>query len=163
MPKRVFFSFHYEPDNSRAALVRNIGAIEGSRVASDNDWESVKRGGDPAIRRWIDEQLTGTSCAVVLIGAQTAGRKWINYEIEEAWRRGKGILGVHIHNLKDLAQRQTTKGSSPFRDIVVGQHRLGSMVKVYDPPATDSKQVYAHIATNLTAWIDAAVLQRTLV
>ena len=50
MARRVFYSFHYKPDNWRAAQVRNIGAIEGNNPASDNDWEAVKKGwssGDP--------------------------------------------------------------------------------------------------------------------
>ena len=30
MARRVFYSFHYQPDNWRAAMVRNIGSIEGN-------------------------------------------------------------------------------------------------------------------------------------
>lgn len=51
MKRRVFYSFHYDPDNWRAAQVRNIGSIEGNSPASDNDWETVTRGGDAAIKR----------------------------------------------------------------------------------------------------------------
>ncbi len=36
MARKVFFSFHYKPDNGRASQVRNIGAIEGSQAVSDN-------------------------------------------------------------------------------------------------------------------------------
>ena len=32
-------------------MVRNIGTIEGNRPATDNDWETVKNGGDAAIKR----------------------------------------------------------------------------------------------------------------
>ena len=53
MARRAFYSFHYAPDAWRASTVRNIGAIEGNRPATDNDWEAVKRGGDDAIKRWI--------------------------------------------------------------------------------------------------------------
>ena len=38
MARRVFYSFHYSPDNWRAAMVRNIGSIEGNRPATDNGW-----------------------------------------------------------------------------------------------------------------------------
>ena len=81
MKRRVFYSFHYKPDNWRASKVRNIGAIEGNQPATDNDWETVKRGGDRAIERWIAGQMRGRSCTVVLVGANTANRKWINREI----------------------------------------------------------------------------------
>ena len=71
--RRVFFSFHYKPDNSRAAQVRNMGLVDGNAPVSDNDWETVTKGGDAAIQKWIDGQIYGKSCAVVLIG-QPDGR-----------------------------------------------------------------------------------------
>ncbi|NNM70527.1 MAG: TIR domain-containing protein [Gallionella sp.] len=159
MARRVFYSFHYVPDNWRASQVRNIGAVEGNKPASDNDWETVKKGGDSAIQKWIDDQLSGRSCTVVLIGKETANRKWIDYEIEKSWNAIKGVLGVHIHNLKDVTGRKTTKGDNPFSGFTVGadKKRLSSIVKTYDPPYSDSKDVYDHISTNLSAWIEEAV------
>ena len=44
-------------------------------------WEEVKRKGDDAIKKWIDDEMTGRTCAIVLVGAQTASRKWVTYEI----------------------------------------------------------------------------------
>ena len=72
MARRVFYSFHYKPDNWRAAMVRNIGCIEGNKPATDNDWETVKKGGDAAIRKWIADQMKHRSCTVVLAGTSTA-------------------------------------------------------------------------------------------
>jgi hypothetical protein len=80
MARKVFYSFHYQPDCVRASQVRNIGIVEGNSPASDNDWESVARGGDSAIQNWIDNQLSGRTCTIVLIGKDTAGRKWIDYD-----------------------------------------------------------------------------------
>ncbi len=159
MARKVFFSFHYKPDCARAAQVRNMGVIEGNTPASDNDWETVTGGGDSAIEKWIDGQLSGRSCAVVLIGKDTAGRKWINYEIKKAWDESKGLLGIHIHNLKNLAGEQSSKGTNPFEGFTVGSDKtkLSSIVKVYDPPYTTSTSVYDHIKNNLAAWIEEAV------
>lgn len=70
--EKFFYSFHYQPDNWRASQVRNIGVIEGNQPASDHDWETVEHGGDVSIQRWIDNQLSGRTCTIVLIGAQTA-------------------------------------------------------------------------------------------
>ena len=139
--------------------MRNSGVVDGNAPASDNDWEKVKGGGDAGIQRWIDGQLDGRSCAIVLIGRDTAGRKWIDYEIKAAWNSGKGLLGVHIHNLKDVNGKQTTKGANPFAMFTMqrGGGSLSSLVKTYDPPHTDSTNVYAHIKNNLAAWIDAAI------
>jgi len=161
MARRAFYSFHYKPDNWRASQVRNMGVIDGNKPASDNDWETVTKGGEAAIQKWIDEQLDGKSVAIVLIGSNTAGRKWITYEIKKAWGENKGLLGVHIHNIKDNDGKQTTKGSNPFSGITVDGKNLGSIVETYDPPFTTSTDVYDYIKTHLADWIETAVGIRT--
>jgi hypothetical protein len=162
MARRAFYSFHYVPDNWRASQVRNMGVVEGNKPAADNDWEAVKKGGDSAIQAWIDNQLSGRSVAVVLIGAETAGRKWINYEIKKAWNDGKGVLGIYVHNLKDSAGEQSTKGANPFEEFTLSgsNKKLSSIVKTYDPPYSTSTNVYRHINENLAAWIEEAIAIR---
>lgn len=159
MARKVFYSFHYKPDNWRASQVRNIGAIEGNTPASDNDWETITKGGDAAIKKWINSQLSGRSCAIILIGANTAGRKWIKYEIEKAWNDGKGLLGIHIHNLKNSAGKKSSKGRNPFDDFTMDRDdkKLSSIVKSYDPPYTKSTSVYDHIKKNLATWVEDAI------
>lgn len=157
MARRVFFSFHYIPDSWRTSQVRNIGRIEGNRAASDNDWETVKRGGDTSIKNWIDGQLVGRSCTIVLIGTNTAGRKWIKYEIEQSWKEGKGLFGIYIHNLKDSDGRQSLKGVNPFSEYNLKDIPFASIVKTYDPPYYESKNVYEYISTNIENWIDEAI------
>jgi hypothetical protein len=118
--RKCFYSFHYQPDNWRAAKVRNIGAIEGNQPASDNDWESVAKGGDTAIKNWISTQMQGRSCTIVLIGNQTANRKWINHEIIQSWDKGMGLVGIYIHGIADRNNNTSVKGSNPFDHIGYG-------------------------------------------
>jgi hypothetical protein len=134
-----------------------MGVIEGQRLLTPNDWEQVKRGGDDAIKRWIDEQMSGRSASVVLIGRETAGRKWVNYEIQKTWNDRKGLVGVYIHGLKGNDQRQDLKGTNPFSTFNVDGTSLSSIVRAYDPPYTDSTYVYAYIKENLEAWIEEAI------
>lgn len=158
MARKVFYSFHYSQDSWRASQVRNIGAIEGNPAASDNDWETITKGGDKAIQKWIDDQLNGRSCAIVLIGQNTADRKWINYEIKKAWEDGKGVLGINIHGLKDRQGRQSVQGANPFDGFTFPSGKqLSSIVKTYNPPYADSKDVYAHIEANIEGWIETAI------
>lgn len=159
MARRVFYSFHYKPDNWRASQVRNMGVIEGNRPCSENDWETVTKGGEPAIKRWISDQMGGKSCVVVLIGANTAGRKWITHEIIKGWDEKKGVVGVYIHNLLNSDQDQSSKGQNPFDSIGYGDtgRKLSSIVKAYDPPYSSSASVYDHIKKNLESWIEEAI------
>lgn len=85
MARRAFFSFHFERDVWRAGQVRNSWVTQDREDAGFWDaaaWESVKRKGDAAVHAWIDGQLKGTSVTVVLIGTETAQRKYVSYEIE---------------------------------------------------------------------------------
>lgn len=157
MARKVFYSFYYDDDRDRVAQVRNMGVVEGSPIASDNDWEQIKRGGDKAIQTWIEQQMKGTSCCVVLIGRYTATRKWVNYEISEAWRRNKGVVGVHIYELKNLQGEKSSKGLNPLDNVTFNGRALSSIAKTYDPPQRESKEVYAHIKNNLAAWIEEAI------
>ena len=152
MPKhRAFYSFHYDPDNWRAAMVRNIGVIEGNKPAPDNDWETVKKGGDAAIKKWIASQMYGRSCTVVLVGTNTAERKWINHEIVKSWDDGMGVVGIHIHGLKNSGGKISTKGKNPFTSIVHGKtgNKLSSIVKCYDPAGSNSQERYNWIKKHL--------------
>jgi len=164
MARKVFYSFHFQRDSWRVSQVRGIGTIEENQAAKDNDWETITKGGDAAIQRWIDGQLEGRTCTILLIGPETAGRKWINYEIQKTWRDGKGILGIYIHNLKDSSGNQAKKGANPFSNFTLnsGKTNMSAVVKAYDPPFTDSKMVYAHIAANIGIWIEEAIRIRNV-
>ncbi|MER7541546.1 TIR domain-containing protein [Spirillospora sp. NPDC127506] len=158
---RAFYSFHYVPDGWRAAQVRNMGIVEGNQSIADNAWESLKRTGDVAVKRWINSQLQGRSCAIVLIGQNTANRKWINYEIETAWAAGKGVVGVYIHNLLDRNKLQSSKGANPFDYVSLPSGvRMSQVVQAYDPPFKTSGYVYSDIQEKLESLVSAAIAVR---
>jgi hypothetical protein len=159
MARNVFFSFDFKRDAHRVSQVKNMGVIAGQPLLSSNQWEQVEKGGAKAIKAWIDKQMQGKSCLVVLIGRSTAGRRWVDYEIEKAWNDGRGVVGVYIHNLKDLSGKQSLKGTNPFSSLTVGakKTKLSTIVKAYDPPYTLSTSVYNHIQKNLAAWVDEAI------
>lgn len=159
MARKCFFSFHYQPDHSRASQVRNMGVLEGNAPVSDNDWETVTKGGDAAIEKWITNQMKGRSCTVVLVGNATANRKWINHEIIRSWGEGMGVVGIRIHGLKNLAGEVSSTGSNPFDFIGYGNtgKKLSSIVKCYNPAGTTSKERYAWISNNLSAAVEEAI------
>lgn len=157
MARQAFFSFHYKPDNWRVSQVRNMGVIEGNSAVSDNDWESVTKGGDKGIEEWIADQLKNRSCTIVLVGENTAGRKWISHEIKESWNAKKGVVGIHIHELKDRNGDQSQKGGNPFDYITIGGKKLSTIVQLYDPPYTNSTYVYDYIKKNISKWVEEAI------
>ncbi|MBV9633248.1 MAG: TIR domain-containing protein, partial [Methylobacteriaceae bacterium] len=117
MARHTFFSFHYERDIWRASQIRNSWVTQDREAAGFWDkaeWEEIKKKGEAAVHNWIDEQLKGTSVTVVLIGAETSTRTYVDYEITQSHKKKKGILGIYIHNLKDKDQKTGTKGANPF-------------------------------------------------
>lgn len=117
MARQTFFSFRYKADNWRAANIRNSWVTKDRKAAGFFDsaeWEEVKKKKDSDIEKWIDGQLNGTSVTVVLIGSDTAGKKWIDYEITASHKKGNGMLGIYIHKKKDKDGKTTTKGKNPF-------------------------------------------------
>ena len=159
MKRQVFYSFHYELDNWRASQVRNIGAIEGNKPVSDNKWEEIKRGGDSAIKKWINSQMQNRSCTVVLVGSDTANRKWINYEILKSWNDKMGIAGIYIHGLQNQKGYICSKqGANPFNDIGYNSNqRLYKMVKCHNPQGSNSKEKYRWIKNNLSDIVEEAI------
>ena len=140
MARKVFFSFHYERDILRVGQVRNSG-ITKSKYDEEGfidaaSWESLKKEGDEAIKRWINTQLDGTSVTVVLIGAETASREWVQYEIKQSYSKGNGMVGIYIHNVKSLLGYTDTKGSNPFASLYItenGQKKyLSDIYNTYD-------------------------------
>jgi hypothetical protein len=116
MARKVFFSFHYDRDLWRVNVVRNSGTIEGISVAGFHDeslWEETKAKGDKAVKKLIDNGLDGTSVTVVLIGAETANRNFVSYEIEQSVARGNGMLGLRVNHIKDKDGRVDPAGLVP--------------------------------------------------
>jgi hypothetical protein len=140
MTGKVFFSFE-SGDRSRAMVVRSsciAHDIEPTGFRDSADFAQLQAQGDKAVAEWIDGQLEGTSVTVVLVGANTCGDRWVNYEIEKSVARGNGLLGVDISKIEDY-QGKTTQ-------------RCGEI-----PPGYKFYLWLRHDGyTNLGAWIEAA-------
>jgi hypothetical protein len=117
MARRVFFSFHYERDIWRANVVRNswVGRErEASGFFDGSLWEEAKMSGDAAIKRLIDRALQHTSVTAVLIGAETAERGYVRYEIQKSIERGNGLLGIRIEKIANNQGRTDEPGGNPL-------------------------------------------------
>lgn len=115
--RKVFFSFHFARDSWRVGQVRNshvLGGFEKTPFYDKADWEALKKKGDPAVQRWIDDQLKGTSVTVVLIGRETSTRRWVKYEIKQSIALGRGLLGIDITKIKDSNGLTDETGASPL-------------------------------------------------
>jgi len=142
MARRVFFSFHYERDVSRANVVRNSWVTQDRESAGFFDaglWEEAKRKGDAAIKKMIDDALVNTTVTAVLLGQETGNRDYVKYEIAQSIARGNGLLGVWIYKIGNLQGQTDEAGPNP----------LPSRYKVY---AWNNDKGYENFGT----WVEAA-------
>lgn len=154
MARRVFFSFHYQRDVTRAMVVRNSWVTQDREAAGFFDGsleEKARREGDEAVRRLINAGLNNTSVTVVLIGAETATRRWVTYEIRRSHERDNGMLGIHVHNIPNFARVTDPAGFNPFDNLTVTNtgKRLSAYYPTYDWTADRGYQ-------NLGTWVDDA-------
>ena len=156
MARKVFFSFHYDRDVRRVVQVRNSWVVrrhgDAQPFYDKAEFEAVKKraGG---IEKWIEDQLKGTSVTVVLFGAQTYSRPWVQHEIKRSHELGKGILAIDIHNVKDPQSGSDVQGQNPLAFWTVKQAGrdvpLSDLYRTYD-------WVYNDGYDNMQSWIEAA-------
>ena len=157
MARRVFFSFHYENDINRSMTVRNSWVTQGKEASGFVDkaeFEQIKRQGEAAVHRWIDQQLEGTSVTVVLIGSETLDRPFIQYEIYKSLNRGNAVIGVFIHNIRDMRTKSISIKGNPH--TIIGQYDDNT------PAYFDGicNEMYDYVSqngySNLGTWIEKA-------
>jgi hypothetical protein len=94
--RHVFISFAYE-DLGDVNLFRGQAKNENTDLAFDD--YSVKEAFESTnadyVRRQIREKIDRCSVTVVYLSKSSAASKWVNWEIEESLRRGKGVIGLH--------------------------------------------------------------------
>lgn len=153
----VFYSFHYEHDAARVQQVMNMGVLDGQPLLNSQDWESVRKQGDAAIKKWINDQMAYKSAVVVLVGAETASRPWVRYEIAKAWDDKRPLVGIRINKLAPLSLDQDPNGANPFSQVTLKDGgTVGDFVTLHTPVGSTGKDVYASISENLKAWADGA-------
>lgn len=156
MARSVFYSFHYQNDISRVMVVRNRWVTYGGQIVSGiidhAEFEKLKQTGDKAIKNWIDEQLYGTSATVVLIGAETLNRYYVDYEICQSLNKGNAIIGVYINHLKDLSGNTATACNS---HTCIGYNNDTPIY--FDDIATIYDYYYDDGYNNLNIWVESAI------
>jgi hypothetical protein len=94
--RHVFISFANE-DLGEVNLFRGQAKSDKSDLQFDDF--SVKEAFDSAnadyIKRQIRERIDRCSVTVVYLSEHSATSKWVNWEIEESLKRGKGVIGVY--------------------------------------------------------------------
>jgi len=108
--QHVFISHHHKDDGEVTRMTdllsRHGHDIRNSSIrAKPANQKRLDRGmvKDETIRRLLRMKISWSSCVVVLIGKETHSRSWVNWEIKEAERQGKRVVGVWAQGGKESA------------------------------------------------------------
>ncbi|PIO97031.1 TIR domain-containing protein [Pleomorphomonas carboxyditropha] len=122
--RRTFFSFHYQPDVTRAYVVRNSWVVKPAEQQPNgffdaSVFEASRKESEDALKRFLREGVENTSVTCVLAGSKTSERRWVRYEIARSVIKGNGILTVYIHGIKNMDGYTASKGEDPLASMGV--------------------------------------------
>lgn len=94
---RVFVSYHHGGDRGYYQAFSNAfhdrhDVIYDNSVEREIDSEDQEY----VIRRIRENFITGSSCTIVLVGRDTWGRKYVDWEIKATLDKGHGLIGVFL-------------------------------------------------------------------
>jgi hypothetical protein len=104
LPRRhVFISHHHKDDEEVTKLTELLKGsgydIRNSSIrAKPANQQRLEQGlvSEVVIKRLLRMKISWAGTVLVLIGEDTHERPWVNWEIEEANRQGKRIVGVFV-------------------------------------------------------------------
>ncbi|MBW2570427.1 MAG: TIR domain-containing protein [Deltaproteobacteria bacterium] len=101
MGRKVFVSYSHRLDQTVADDFRSIFSDERDAFIDKSIREDIGELGNETIKSRLSTLIRDASVTVVLIGQDTGGRSWIDWEIYNSLRQGfqnerNGLLGVRI-------------------------------------------------------------------
>lgn len=134
MARFVFFSFAYDDvKNFKVNVVRNSWLLKNKEetFVDGSIWEKSKTKGDAYLMKLVEDGLKNTSVTTILIGEDTANRKWVNYEIVKSFDKGNGIFGIHINRIKGRTGL-TARGQNPLDRLGFEVSEEGTKIRFYE-------------------------------
>ncbi|MQU60673.1 hypothetical protein GHO26_23265 [Pseudomonas helleri] len=94
---KVFVSYHHHGDQAYYNLFSKL-FHDTYDVIYDNSLERSIDSDDVnyVMRRIRENHITGTSCTIVLVGAESPTRKYIDWEISATLEKGHALIGVRL-------------------------------------------------------------------
>ncbi len=151
--RKIFPSFQWE-DKWFVNQILNLPSILGAKemhFISGVPPEEVKSS-DDAIKKWIDESMSGCSCLILFVGETTYQSKWVKYELQKARKENLGRFEIWLTGMKDQNGNPCGEGLDPY-----------AVHGMYAPPGTTDGYVIKHYQWlahdglhNIGNWIEDA-------
>jgi len=116
--KNVFVS-HYNKDEKNIGDLKELLSKKGYELknSSIDSTKSNEANNPDYIKQLLRDRISWAGTFVCLIGPHTHERPWVDWEIEEANRQGKRIVGIYIEGARDS---DVPGNFDKYGDTVVG-------------------------------------------
>lgn len=106
--RRIFVSYHHGNDkayydNFSQFFSASYDVIQDNSVDRDIDSTNV----DYIIQNIRENYISGTSCTIVLCGAQTPWRKFVDWEIKASLDKNHGLIGINLPSNPNRQEKYT--------------------------------------------------------
>jgi hypothetical protein len=98
--RKIFVSYHHHGDQQYYDAFSKAFS-ETYDVITDSSLDREVDSDDPdyVMRRISENYITGSSCTIVLVGRETWGRKYADWEINATLDKKHGLIGVQLPTL----------------------------------------------------------------
>ena len=133
MARKTFFSFNYKPDVQRSFVVKDR---EDAGFMDSSAFERAKNENPDSLKRFLAKDMEGSSVVCVLVGTETALRRWVRFEILQALFDSRGLLGIRIHTIGGFDKQPSAEGPNPF-DLLGVYVKEKKMYVIERPSSSD--------------------------
>jgi len=114
----VFIS-HFNEDEENIRKMKDLLSSKGYQIknSSIDSTKPNRATNEEYIRRLLRMRIQWAGKFIALIGPETHTRPWVNWEIEQAYKKGKRIIGIYIQGAKDS---DVPENLEKYGDSIVG-------------------------------------------
>jgi hypothetical protein len=107
---KVFVSYHHENDQAKADYLKTQYGANNTLLDRSLDEEIDSDDDDYILSQIRTNHLKDSTVTIVLIGSETSGRKWVDWEIYSSLRpygsrTRNGLLGIYLPTAGDTPAR----------------------------------------------------------
>ncbi|MGF1670686.1 MAG: TIR domain-containing protein [Balneolaceae bacterium] len=153
--KNVFIS-HHSKDEEHIGKLKDLLTRQGYQIknSSIDSTKPNQANNEEYIKRLLRLRIQWAGTFICLVGSETHNRDWVNWEIEQAHKKDKRIVGVYIRgakgtdvpeNLNKYGHSLVTWQSDKIADAIEGG--LEGKDNWCDPEGNPRESVYEIIRT----------------
>ena len=130
--KNIFISHYHKDDANVQQLkkrLKKIGYDVRNSSVDSTKYQNIKPS-TKFIQRHLSRCVRWSGTFICLIGEKTHSRPWVNYEINQAHKFGKKIVGIYKHGCSDNVE--LPKALKKYSNSIIGWNSLDKLGNVLD-------------------------------